>query len=858
MKAIITWIESRTGLGTAAGHCIHQRVEGGAGLRFVLPALLAFGFVVQAITGFFLWMVYSASAQTAWESVYYIQHELLGGWLLRGLHHYTAQVMVALAGIYLLQLLITRAYRAPREVIFWLAVLILLTTLGLCLTGDLLRWDQRGYWSTTVRTSFLNLVPVIGGDLFQLAVGGPAFGHHTVTRFLSLHIGLCGATLAVLLVLHGSLLRRHGLATGGSAENKSPKTSLAWPDQAWRNMAACLVMLVVVGLLIAQHALTGDHPGERLSDTMGAAHGAPADPADADATARPEWSFLGLYQMAHLFEGGPMVIPIFVIPGLLFAAVMGMPFIAQWKHGHSVNLAVAGVLVVGLVVLSAMAINADANNEDHQIALAEKQAEARRVKEVIRARGGIPGEGGLSLMYTDPKIAGPRLGKQHCANCHAYTPREGEGPLLTLDEPVAPELYGFASREWIAGLLDPEQIATAKYFGGTRLAQGLMADYVRDEFAKLDEQKRKAIIAALSAEAQLESQAAADRDDAALIEEGRELLVGECISCHRYGDAGVLGDAPDLTGYGSRQWLFGIIKDPTHERFYGNRNDRMPAYAKSIEKPAENLLSAQQVGIVADWLRGEWIRPVDDPSQPIWQPPRTDAETIASLRWEQTDGAKPAIDPDAPHAEARLLFEQYSCSSCHYSTGGDGSDIVVGASSAPDLGGFATRRWLAGIVDPEQIASEKYFGNTAFRRGKMVKEIERLFEDEGENEEDLEILQEDLEMIVAALSAEAQLPTQREMDEEDEDLIADGRDLLGDYCGDCHLFGGKGTASGPELTGYGSREWLTGIICNPTHNRFYGKDNDRMPAYAASAESPETNRLTPRQIELLSAWLRGE
>ncbi|NQT39127.1 MAG: cytochrome b N-terminal domain-containing protein, partial [Planctomycetes bacterium] len=193
MKAIITWIESRTGLGTAAGHCIHQRVEGGAGLRFVLPALLAFGFVVQAITGFFLWMVYSASAQTAWESVYYIQHELLGGWLLRGLHHYTAQVMVALAGIYLLQLLVTRAYRAPREVIFWLAVLILLTILGLCLTGDLLRWDQRGYWSTVVRTNFLNLVPVIGGDLFQLAVGGPAFGHHTVTRFLSLHIGLCGA-----------------------------------------------------------------------------------------------------------------------------------------------------------------------------------------------------------------------------------------------------------------------------------------------------------------------------------------------------------------------------------------------------------------------------------------------------------------------------------------------------------------------------------------------------------------------------------------------------------------------------------------------------------------------------------------
>ena len=101
-----------------------------------------------------------------------------------------------------------------------------------------------------------------------------------------------------------------------------------------------------------------DHAGERLSDIMGAAHGAPADPADADATARPEWSFLGLYQMAHLFEGGPMVVPIFVIPGLLFAVVMAMPFIAQWKFGHIANLAVASLLVVGLIVLSAMAIRA--------------------------------------------------------------------------------------------------------------------------------------------------------------------------------------------------------------------------------------------------------------------------------------------------------------------------------------------------------------------------------------------------------------------------------------------------------------------------------------------------------------------
>ena len=101
MNAFSRWIADRTGAAAAVDGCENRRVPGGTegvrGWRNVWPAMLVFTFVVQAITGLVLWMYYSPGTQNAWESVYYVQHEVAGGWLVRGIHHYAAQVLVALA-----------------------------------------------------------------------------------------------------------------------------------------------------------------------------------------------------------------------------------------------------------------------------------------------------------------------------------------------------------------------------------------------------------------------------------------------------------------------------------------------------------------------------------------------------------------------------------------------------------------------------------------------------------------------------------------------------------------------------------------------------------------------------------------
>jgi hypothetical protein len=182
-------------------------------------------------------------------------------------------------------------------------------------------------------------------------------------------------------------------------------------------------------------------------------------------------------------------------------------------------------------------------------------------------------------------------------------------------------LYGFSSRSWLDGLLDPEQIISPHYFGATAHAQkdengdfreGGMVQFVHDNLVGLDEPNRAAlsqVIAALSAEAELPSQRDADesaRNDGTL-EKGRDALVNNfgCIDCHRFHDDGDLGYAPDLTGYGSHEWLTQFIANPEGERFYPDSNDRMPAFAPNPDVPERNRLTLDEIDILARWIRGE-------------------------------------------------------------------------------------------------------------------------------------------------------------------------------------------------------------------------------------------------------------
>ena len=656
------FLDDRTGYRALLHEALYERVPGGARWRYVWGSTLVFAFMTQVITGLVLWSSYSAGAQTAWESVYYIQHEMAGGWLLRGIHHVMAQAMVVLLALHLLQVVIDGAYRAPREVNFWLGLVLMMLVLGMALTGYLLPWDQKGYWATRVATNLAGLVPLVGPSLQQLVVGGPDYGHHTLTRFFALHAGFLPATLVAMLVVHLLLFRKHGLCA------KQPLVrpdAMFWPDQVLKDAVAMLAVMAVVLGVILMPALRAMLEGRPIvPGELGAELGAPADPSQPYAAARPEWYFLFLFQFLKVFEGWGATGEFFgaiVVPGLIMGVMFLMPIIGRWRLGHRFNVAFTLGLLAGVGLLTALATNEDyaavwadraafadveklleeTGNDPARIAahfggdaaklatfearvkrldrirhsqsfldaVAEAKADAARAVELAGRPERIPPTGALDLVRNDAFSQGPRLFAQHCASCHAHVdPSSPEAPSLEAKASAA-NLHGFGTAAWVRGLLDPARVGGPGYFGNTAHKEGDMVSFVRGDLADADTWKPadiEAVIAALAAEAGFPPAAAPP----AVLTAGRSLIAdGErCGSCHRFGpDDTDPVDAPDLTGWGTREWLVGIITDPTHDRFYGGSNDRMPRFGVAQDGGAAPL-TRRQIELIADWLRGEWYR----------------------------------------------------------------------------------------------------------------------------------------------------------------------------------------------------------------------------------------------------------
>jgi ubiquinol-cytochrome c reductase cytochrome b subunit len=205
---------------------------------------------------------------------------------------------------------------------------------------------------------------------------------------------------------------------------------------------------------------------------------------------------------------------------------------------------------------------------------------------------------------------------RYCASCHSHADATGHGIIAAVpagEKLGAPNLYGFASRDWIAGVLNPEKVAGPDYFGNTAHAEGEMASFVSGDLKDKSATDLADVIVALSAEAALPGQLVADAKDTEQIARGREILANGdvgCMDCHKFRDTDNGGTAPDLTGYGSRAWLTGMIGNPAHASFYGENNDRMPVFVKDPQDPKLNIISQQDLDLLVSWLRGEWVEPV--------------------------------------------------------------------------------------------------------------------------------------------------------------------------------------------------------------------------------------------------------
>jgi len=169
-----------------------------------------FLFLLQGATGIFLMVYYTPSPDHAYDSIQYIMNGVAFGWLVRGIHHWGASLMVLVVFIHMVRVFVTASFKYPRELTWLVGIGLLLSTVGMGFTGYLLPWHQQAYWATTVGTRIAGSVPFIGDFIMKALRGGPDLSALTLQRFFSAHIWMLPAVLAGLIGVHLYLIIKHG------------------------------------------------------------------------------------------------------------------------------------------------------------------------------------------------------------------------------------------------------------------------------------------------------------------------------------------------------------------------------------------------------------------------------------------------------------------------------------------------------------------------------------------------------------------------------------------------------------------------------------------------------------------------
>ncbi|MBI3163998.1 MAG: cytochrome b N-terminal domain-containing protein [Anaerolineales bacterium] len=208
-KNIYLWLDERIGFNDLYTSLL-DRPEPKTTWWNTLGSASMFLFVLQGLTGIFLTVYYTPSPDHAYDSINYIMQGVAFGWLIRGIHHWGATLMVLVVFIHMLRVFYTASFKYPRELTWLIGIGLFLTTLGMGFTGYLLPWNQKAYWATTVGTQIAGTAPFLGEFILKALRGGPDLSALTLQRFFSAHIWIIPAILAALIGVHLFLIIKHG------------------------------------------------------------------------------------------------------------------------------------------------------------------------------------------------------------------------------------------------------------------------------------------------------------------------------------------------------------------------------------------------------------------------------------------------------------------------------------------------------------------------------------------------------------------------------------------------------------------------------------------------------------------------
>jgi len=338
--SLADWLELRLGWWGFVRKNLDEPMPPGVGWWQTLGNLLLTLLAFQFITGVALAMFYVPSPDHAYESVKWISDRVWLGSFIRGIHHWGATAIVIVVVLHILRVFFWGSYKKPRELTWIVGVIIFQVILGFSFTGYLLPWDQKAYWATVVGTRIAATAPLIGRQIMILIRGGTEVGALTLTRFYAAHIMLLPLALTVFTAFHLYLVRRHHIA--GPVVPQKGEPVPFWPTQLFKDAVVVLVGIGIVFLLAL-------FVKPELMDV--------ADPARADFTPRPEWYFLGLYELLKLMPSSLEVVGTILIPGLVTVGMLALPWLDRSPSRHPaqrrwvIDLGLFLVLFIGTLTL---------------------------------------------------------------------------------------------------------------------------------------------------------------------------------------------------------------------------------------------------------------------------------------------------------------------------------------------------------------------------------------------------------------------------------------------------------------------------------------------------------------------------
>ena len=354
LKNIGCWLDDRGGFSDLLKPLTTHLVPPESTWNYVWGSATLFCFILQVITGIALGFLYQPSVDVAYQSLQYIENQAFMGSFIRGLHNWGASGMVFLMGMHMIRVYLNAAYKYPREMSWITGVILMVITIVMAFTGQLLRWDNNGVWSAIVAAEQMGRIPLIGDSLAYFLLGGDTIGGETLNRFFAMHVFLFPALLFSFVGYHLYLVFRNGISEPPKVGRLvNPKTYKKWyedmlikkgvpffPDAIWRDAvfsAFVLIVIVCLAWFIGAPELSSK-----------------PDLTNVNSNPKPDWYFTWIFALFALMPREIESYVMFLGPLLGGILLFSIPFLSNKGERSPLRRpwAIAGVVFIILSISS--------------------------------------------------------------------------------------------------------------------------------------------------------------------------------------------------------------------------------------------------------------------------------------------------------------------------------------------------------------------------------------------------------------------------------------------------------------------------------------------------------------------------